>query len=199
MSDENSRGDGASGPEPEERDASRVDVPSETGPELDRLPPPVFPPGSRRDVPIRRARTASTQKGAESEFPDGAFISPDDPIRARRRHEEGVPDDAFISPDEPIVRSEEPEPPGDEEVEVTGIGDQEYARGEDPSGSKSRRRGRNKAWEEVDTGEVAQMLQELAEGLEERGSTALLVTSEMTRFESMLRGFLAGYLVGRGD
>lgn len=191
MTDERSQGDGPPDAAPDEDGAPRVDVPAGTGPEPDRLPPPVFPPGSRRDVPIRRSGPSSSRGGEEGDFPDDAFISPDDPIRAR--DEEAVPDDAFISPDDPIVRSRDPGEPDDDEVQVTGIGGQKYARGE------ARRSGRGRTWEEVDTSQVARMLEELARGLKEKGSTALLVTSEMTRFESMLRGFLAGYLVSRDD
>lgn len=194
MTDESSRGDGAPARNGEERERSRVNVPSDTGPELDRLPPPVFPPGSRRGVRIRRASAERPRGSGADDFPEDAFISPDEPIR--ERHGEGVPEDAFISPDEPIVRTGAPSPPDPDDVQVTGIGDQEYARGED-RGSGTRRRSQN--WEEVDTDEVARMLEDLAEGLRERGSTALLVTSDMSRFQSMLRGFLAGYLVGRGD
>lgn len=195
MTEETPRGDGASARDPKGGAASRVNAPTDKSPERDRLPPPVFPPGSRRSVPIRRATAAGKGERSEADdFPEDAFISPDEPIRDR--DPEGVPDDAFISPDEPIVRTHEPEAPDVDEVLVTGIGDPAYARGESRL-SGSRRRSHR--WEEVDTDDVARMLDDLAAGLRERGSTALLVTSEMTRFESMLRGFLAGYLVGRGD
>ncbi len=85
-----------------------------SGPELDRLPPPAFPPGSRRRAPGRGGpEAADTPVAAEADagpapvatddgdgaIPNDAFISPDEPIvRASSRIEE----DAFISPDEPF-------------------------------------------------------------------------------------------------
>lgn len=49
-------------------------------PALDRLPPPAFPPGYRRDR-VHRPRPSSEGAAGDPGFPAGAFFSPDDPIR----------------------------------------------------------------------------------------------------------------------
>jgi hypothetical protein len=149
------------------------------GPELDRLPPPAFPPGTRR---IHAPRTASGVASGPEGFPDGVLISPDEPIR---RIGEGFPEGAFISPDDPIDAGGADE----EEVqgEVTGIGsyDPEPYR---PAG----RIGANPQ----DPEQVASVLEGLARGLRENGSAALAPDAYLSPFESALRGFLGGYLVG---
>jgi hypothetical protein len=149
------------------------------GPELDRLPPPVFPPGTRR-THARRADAGSTTGGEG--FPDGALISPDEPIR---RIGEGFPEGAFISPDDPIdtIRDD-----GEEEGEVTGMGSHDPERYH-PVG----RAGANPR----DPEQVASMLEGLARGLRESGSAALGPDPYLSPFESALRGFLGGYLVSR--
>jgi hypothetical protein len=52
--------------------------PGDARPPMDRLPPPAFPPGHRRDRIHRPRSTGSAGGGA---FPAEAFFSPDDPIR----------------------------------------------------------------------------------------------------------------------
>ncbi len=57
-----------------------ANVAEQPGPELDRLPPPVFPPGKRR-IPLRRGRgdvSSDAPSDPDSTFPEGAFIFPDD-------------------------------------------------------------------------------------------------------------------------
>ena len=44
--------------------------------------------------------------------------------------------------------------------------------------------------------EVARMLEELASSLRKQGGVALFAEPRLSPFESMLRGFIAGYLVG---
>jgi hypothetical protein len=149
------------------------------GPELDRLPPPVFPPGTRRTHPRRPEVGLAT--GTEG-FPDGALISPDEPIR---RIGEGFPEGALISPDDPINTGGDDE---EEEGEVTGMGSH------DPEAYHSvGRAGANPR----DPEQVASVLEGLARGLREKGSAALTPDPYLSPFESGLRGFLGGYLVGR--
>jgi hypothetical protein len=149
-------------------------------PELGRLPPPVFPPGTRRTH--TRPSGAGTASGAQG-FPNGALISPDGPIR---RIGEGFPEGAFISPDDPIDTGG-----ADEEVEgeVTGMGtyDPEAYRGVGRAGANPR-----------DPDQMASILEELARGLRGQGSAALAQDAYSSPFESALRGFLGGYLVSRG-
>lgn len=164
---------------------------SPKGPELDRLPPPAFPPGARRAWVPRATRERTAGGG----LPAGALISPDEPIR---RIGDDFPEGAFISPDEPIVQGGggEADTPDegeydadDENVEVTGIGsggpDRYRA---DPAGYRGPR----------DPEEVAGIMEGLAAALRTQGSAALATSPELSPFESALRGFLGGYLVGRG-
>lgn len=158
--------------------------PGESGerkaPELDRLPPPAFPPGTRRTHTHRPG--AGIASGGQG-LPDGALISPEEPIR---RIGEGFPEGAFISPDDPIDTG------GEDEVvegEVTGMGtyDPEAYRPVGPAGANP-----------GDPDQMASILEELAQGLRGQGSAALAQDAYSSSFESALRGFLGGYLVGRG-
>jgi hypothetical protein len=162
-----------------------------------RLPPPAFPPGSRRHLhtnsnsrPSSEAPSGGTEDDAfispDDPIPPrrdtmgGAFISPDDPIPARR------PDavfDAFISPDEPLPPRDQEEP---EEGVVTGIGDdphlepEELISGGDPY-----------------VLELIGAVGRLAEALKRRGEAGLKSSPQMTRFEATLRAYCVGYLAGR--
>lgn len=52
-------------------------------PDEDRLPPPAFPPGNRRDW-VHRPRVSSSareEEGTDGTIPDEAFHDPQDPIR----------------------------------------------------------------------------------------------------------------------
>jgi len=163
-----------------------------------RLPPPAFPPGSRKHVHANSNSRPSS--GARSEGDgDDAFISPDDPIPPRRRDAMG---EAFISPDDPIparrpdavfdafISPDDPLPPrGAEEPEegvVTGIGD-------DP----------HMAPEELISGgdphviELIGAVGRLAEALKRKGEAGLRTSPQMTRFEATLRAYCVGYLAGR--
>ena len=58
--------------------------------ELDRLPPPAFPPGARAKNVRKNHRPAANQGDNEADvFPDDAFISPDDPIVRDSRFDSG--------------------------------------------------------------------------------------------------------------
>jgi hypothetical protein len=146
------------------------------GPELDRLPPPAFPPGTRRS---RTAWAGSGSAAGPEDLPEGVLISPDEPIR---RIGEGFPEGAFISPDDPIDTDQE-----EVEGEVTGIGnyDPEPYRPAGRVGANPR-----------DPEQIASVLEGLARGLRENGSAALAPEAYLSPFESALRGFLGGYLVG---
>lgn len=164
-----------------------------------RLPPPAFPPGSRRSTTPRAP--------VEADDLSGAFISPDDPIPDRAGD---VPGDAFISPDAPIVRTRtaddafiSPDAPiphrpprtspvavdDDEDLDegvVTGMGDDahmdptELALGFDPH-----------------VLEVVDKVAKLAEALKQKGEAGLRSTPGMGRFEATLRSYCVGYLAGR--
>lgn len=161
-----------------------------------RLPPPAFPPGSRRQ---------SMRRSPDGDLED-AFISPDDPMPERS----GVPDDAFISPDDPFeglgedvmfISPDEPiphRPPRElalaaevddfdpDDVVVTGIGDDphldpdELALGGDPH-----------------VLELIEQVGKLASALRHRGEAGLRTTPGMSRFEVTLRAYCLGFLAGR--
>lgn len=149
--------------------------------ELDRLPPPAFPPDARgagRRVPRpTELRAAEPEEEGEAGVPDDAFISPDEPIVRESR----IAHDAFISPDEPI-------PPRrierDDEVLVTGIGDDPHLAA-DPAAAR---------YEDPHVADLAQRVLRLAEALRERGEAGLRTTPDMSRFESTLRAYCVGYL-----
>ncbi|MFQ5537501.1 MAG: hypothetical protein ACE5GJ_08630 [Gemmatimonadota bacterium] len=176
-------------------------APSGDGRSPSRLPPPAFPPGTRR-IPVRTSRRTPPAEldGAfispdeplpeRSGVPDDAFISPDEPVV---RHEVGAGDDAFISPDEPIPHREpgpgvasESEEIDPDEVVVTGIGDDPRLSPEDLTAA-------------VDPylADLITKVSKLAEALKVRGEAGLRTTPEMDRFEATLRAYCVGYLAGR--
>ena len=162
-----------------------------------RLPPPAFPPGNRKHLPVNSDRPVTPQVPAAEPgeasfiFPDdpipprqspvgGAFISPDAPIPERQ------PDavfEAFISPDDPIPFRADPE---EEQGVVTGMGSDPHM---DP--------------EELVSGgdphviELIGAVGRLAEALKRQGEAGLKTSTYMTRFEATLRSYCVGYLVGR--
>lgn len=155
-----------------------------------RLPPPAFPPGQRRHV-----HTNSVGHGDARRRPsdaDAQIISPDDPIPLRRDPIE----QAFISPDEPIPErrielapefAEYARPrPEDGEGEVVSmdldahLDPIEAISGGDPF-----------------VAEVVEVVSTLAEALQRKGEAGLRTKHGMTRFESTLRAYCVGYIVGR--
>lgn len=186
--------------------SSELDDEAGPGPELERLPPPAFPPAEAREASRRRAAAVEAESGPEgagrgaaeeggteegpaeedpdAEFPADAFISPDEPLRKVGR---GVPSAAFISPEDPIQPAER-----DEEGRVTGIGEEEEEAGPppaDPSSPASRD-------DRPTIHELPYLLDGLAERINESGDRALRVHSEMGHFEAALCAFLRGYLRG---
>lgn len=160
------------------------------GPEMDRLPPPAFPPGSRRaSAPRKRVDVAGAEEspddaGEGEELPDDAFISPDEPIRKEAR---GIPDDAFISPDDPFTPKATA---GSDEGQVTSMGEQISTR--TPTAAKRRS-------EAPSIHELPYLLDRVAEQINDTGREALNVHGEMGHFEAALKSFLRGYLQGSVD
>jgi hypothetical protein len=170
--------------------------------EGERLPPPMFPPGTER----QRQRSVSAPL-VEGGIPEDAFILPDEPIRGRAHPDMEDHDDdsssglgdALIDPDAPIIRREAPRKPEDFEAVlgrdaadldqgvVTGMGDDDHL---------------HDAGGRVDGGldpalaELTRVIEKLAESLRAKGEAGLRTLPEMSRFEATLRGYCVGYLAG---
>lgn len=144
----------------------------------------IYPEGpvEETDTPVT---SAEEDAEAEGSVPDDAFIMPDQPIRHSAR---GVPDEAFISPDEPIIRSE----PDPDKVEVTGIGGRSKKK---PVAARKLAAG-SREW---NIRHAADLLDHLAVELREHGLDALHVHPDIEPLDAMLRGLIAGFLVGRGE
>ena len=160
-------------------------------PELDRLPPPAFPPG-QRSAHRRNVRLSDAgQAGGEEGVPDDAFISPDDPIvRTGTR----IASDAFISPDEPIARRD-PLDTGDDDLGadegmVTGIGDDAHL---------GRRELALTSYADEHVADIVMKVGRLADALRERGEAGLKTTPDMSRFEATMRAYCVGYLAAQRD
>lgn len=151
-----------------------------------RLPPPAFPPGSRKHA-MRNASPPVKEKVASV---DQAFISPDDPLPDRVDPMMG----AFISPDDPL-----PERRGEMTDAVVDASAAAMVEGEvvsmnfDPHLDPE---------ETVSGGdphviELMNAISKLAESVKRKGEAGLRATPHMTRFESTLRAYCVGYLAGR--
>ena len=156
-----------------------------------RLPPPAFPPGQRRHAHTNSVGPTETG-GTARPIHEGEVISPDDPFPLRRDPIE----QAFISPDDPIPERRIELAPGfaeyarptreDGEGEVVSmdldadLDPIEAVSGGDPI-----------------VAEVVEVVSRLAESLERKGEAGLRTKHGMTRFESTLRAYCVGYLVGR--
>jgi hypothetical protein len=159
------------------------------------LPPPAFPPGFRR-VSVRRRLERHGRKGSvtlsgegaigRSTFPDGAFISPEEPI-ARP-----LLANPYISPDEPIPHrplrptAEEDETLGPDDVLVTGMGDDAHLEPEQLG-----------LTDDPDVVALTEQVVALAEALRFRGEDGLWEHPGISRFEATLRSYCRGYLDGR--
>lgn len=150
-----------------------------------RLPPPAFPPGTRRRLNYTPPKTA---KPGEAQ----AFISPDDPMPERGSRAEAL-GPAFISPDEPIPErkielADEFKDGGDadEEGQVVGMDLNPHL---DPSVMA--------AGGDPHVFEVFSIVERLAAALLMRGEPGLRMTDEMSGLETTLRACCAGYLAGR--
>ena len=177
---------------------------SDNGTEPGPLPPPAFPPGSKR-----RVRPAVTDGGVPEDafispdapiergsIPDDAIFSPDDPIvRSGTR----MPEDAFFSPDEPVVRDAPPVKPEDFEAVVSGAMEEEgesevVVTGMNLDAHKSARGGHR--FDDPHVEMLYAKLVGLVKGVKEKGEAGLRTSSEMSRFEATLRGYCVGYLAG---
>ena len=140
-------------------------------PKSTRLPPPAFPPGSRRH-PSRNSSAPDSGAGGEASR-DEAFYYPDD-----------VSEEAFslISPDDPFPDRGE----GVEEGTATGIGDDEHLSPEELA-----------AGGDPHVAALTNAVAKLAEALRRRGEAGLHASPDMSRFEATLRAYCVGYLAGR--
>ncbi|MBM4184920.1 MAG: hypothetical protein FJ207_12015 [Gemmatimonadetes bacterium] len=169
-----------------------------------RLPPPAFPPGSRRKV-VRSPAPSAPQTPATPSVSEDAFISPDDPMPARADKVAS----AFIQPDDPIperrpdsmksafIAPEDPIPKRDllgarrtmgkpEEGVVTGIGSDAHMD-----------KGELAAAGDPHVMELIDAVGKLAQALRRKGEAGLRSSPEMTRFDATLRAYCVGYLAGR--
>ena len=176
-----------------------------------RLPPPAFPPGSRKRL------SNNNFAPVESTELDGALISPDEPIPEREHSVE----DAFISPDDPMPERKDPivepaisrqqasgsfdspkdpTPPGDNVAPDTGELPQFEAEGGVVTGMGM---DEHIETEELLSGgdpyvmDLVQKIGKLAEALRAKGEAGLRSTPEMDQFEATLRGYCVSYLAGR--
>lgn len=154
-----------------------------------RLPPPAFPPGTRKHV--HRNSDAPSSVAPSVESVEDAFISPDDPMPPRT----DPVADAFISPDDPIPERtiELAEPFATDsplaagaEGEVVGMdfdahtAPAEVTLAADPHVT-----------------ELVGAIARLSDVLQRRGEAGLRTLPEMSRFEATLRSYCVGYLAGR--
>mgnify|MGYP001828392851 CR=1 FL=1 len=120
----------------------------------------------------------------EPRIPEGDDAEVPDPEASLEEDQEDtseIPDDAFYSPDDPLTRTP------DGEGVVTGMNlEDKHKMG----------RGKGLAWEIRAT---ASLLEQLGRELRDQGMAALKVHPEMAPMDAMIRGFVAGYLVGQTD
>lgn len=152
-----------------------------------RLPPPAFPPGSRR----HQTRNSVPSVKAKVESVDEAMIAPEDPLPDRI----DPFGEAFISPDEPLpVRKIElAEAFRDahaaasvEEGQVVGMDLDPHLR---PSEAVSKG--------DPHVEELMTAVAKLAESVRRKGEAGLRASPDMSRFEATLRAYCVGYLAGR--
>ena len=172
-----------------------------------RLPPPAFPPGSRKHVTNNNSGHVVTSDLG------GAFISPDDPIPERDHSVE----DAIISPDDPMPERVDPVvdasipldgasgalapiPPRDNvtagpggvpEFEtqggvVTGMGMDDHTDADELASAG-----------DPYVMDLVQKVGKLAEAIRSKDEAGLRSAPGMDKFETTLRGYCVGYLAGR--
>ena len=176
-----------------------------------RLPPPAFPPGSRKHLGTNNSgHSAPADLGGALISPDepmperdhsveDAFISPDDPMPDREDAivDAAIPSDessgAFIPPNDPVspgdVATGDPAALPQFETEsgvVTGMGMDDHTDAEDIASGG-----------DPYVIDLVQKVGKLAEALRAKGEVGLCSSPDMDRFESTLRGYCVGYLAGR--
>lgn len=160
-----------------------------------RLPPPAFPPGSRRHAVHRNSDGRPSD--ADPETTDEAFISPDDPLPERTDPPEGTDsfNQAVISPDEPLPERkielndafmDARAAASVEEGEVVGMNLDPHLQ---PSEAVSKG--------DPHVEELMTAVAKLAESVRRKGEAGLRATPEMSRFEATLRAYCVGFLAGR--
>jgi hypothetical protein len=176
--------DDQDGPRPSPKRPQNANGAGQGPRELDRLPPPAFPPGQRMSGRMRPRAESRRAEGSGEGVPDDAFISPDEPIvRSGSRIAAG----AFISPDEPLPSRDHVDP---DQVVVTGIGDDPHLGHEElPASQKT----------DPQVADLALRVRRLADALEYRGEAGLRTTSDMNRFEATLRAYCVGYLAAQRE
>ncbi len=169
-----------------------------------RLPPPAFPPGSRKHAP-RNSTVPKAEAAPKPPANESAFISPDDPMPARADKVASafiLPDDpipvrrpdamsgAFISPEDPLpkrealgVRRTMGKP---EEGIVTGLGSNAHMD-----------KGELVAAGDPHVMELMEAVGKLAQALKRKGEAGLRSSPDMSRFDATLRAYCVGYLAGR--
>lgn len=152
-----------------------------------RLPPPAFPPGSRKHA----ARRSGSGPRPATASVDEALISPDDPLPDRI----DPMNDAFISPDDPIPARKIELAPAFVDHDAIEPGEEGLVVGMDLNAHLEP--------DEVVSGgdphviEVMEAVSKLAAAVQRRGEAGLRSAPEMTRFEATLRAYCVGYLAGR--
>jgi len=164
--------------------------------EDNRLPPPAFPPGSRKHV-RKNSVHPHHEDGEQGSGADKAFIYPDEPFPPRR----DAVQRAFIAPDEPLPhrpRGEERRAPADVPpargrtwtVEDEGVA---MGLGDDPHLPPATALGASDPY----VAELLDAVEKLAEALRRKGEAGLHAAPGMSRFEATLRAYCVGYLAGR--
>ena len=154
-----------------------------------RLPPPAFPPGSRKHRSRNSTGPVTAEKGSRSGEGE-AFISPDEPLPDRV----DPFSDALISPDEPLPERREEMSDAFIDAHAAAVGEGEVVgMNMDPHLEPE---------ESVSGGdphviELMEAVAKLAQAVRQKGEAGLRATPEMTRFESTLRAYCVGYLAGR--
>jgi len=191
--------------------------------DLDRLPPPAFPPGTRRRQVRQQAPSrAMASREGNGDVPDDAFIDPDEPMHPGSGGVpedaffdpdaplspagSGMPEDAFIDPDAPIVRTAQPQAPDDYEEVLRGGGQKELEEGEvlvtgigdDPHLDDEDLRAAQQ-YGDPHVADLVERVKRLADALEAKGEVGLKVESGMVHFEATLRAYCVGYLAGRRE
>ena len=156
-----------------------------------RLPPPAFPPGSRKHVSRNSTgATGTTAPKKRAESVDEAFISPDEPLPDRI----DPFSDAFISPDEPLPERRAAMEDAFEDAHAAAQGEGEVV---SMSMDAHREPDETVAQGDPHVRELMHAVAKLAEAVRRKGEAGLRATPAMSRFESTLRAYCVGYLAGR--
>jgi hypothetical protein len=147
----------------------------------ERLPPPMFPPGSSF-----RARRREPEPAEDESYhvPDDAFIMPDEPFRRRG------------SRDEREARAPEEAPARDRRMNDPFRGERGVASGigESAPDADDERQITAVSGGDPHVAELIRLVRRLSDSLVRKGEAGLRATSDMTRFEATLRAYCVGFL-----